>query len=48
MPLKKPTRATHWHVEIQRHGERHELSLETANREAVASRARDLYEYVRV
>jgi hypothetical protein len=46
--LKKPPRATHWHVEIQRHGVRHELSLESANREAAAAKARDLYEYVRV
>jgi hypothetical protein len=45
--LKKPLRAIHWHVEIQRHGERHELSLETANKEAAAARARDLYEFVR-
>jgi hypothetical protein len=46
--LKKPPRATHWHVEIQRHGERHELSLETANSDSAASRARDLYEHIRV
>ena len=46
--LKKPPRATHWHVEIYRRGQRHSLSLETANREAAAARARDLYEYLRV
>jgi hypothetical protein len=46
--LDKPVRAIHWHVEIQRRGERHKLSLETPNREAAAARARDLYEFVRV
>jgi hypothetical protein len=46
--LDKPVRAIHWHVEIQRRGERHKLSLETPNREAAAARARDLYEYIRV
>ena len=46
--LRKPRGAIHWHASIQRRGERHELSLETANREAAAARARDLYEYIRV
>jgi integrase len=42
-----PPGAANYHVEIQRRGARHKLSLETPNKEAAAGRARELYESVR-
>lgn len=41
--LFKPRGSSNWHVEIRYRGERHKLSLETANKEVGAQKACDIY-----
>jgi hypothetical protein len=45
--VKKSPHSAAWHVEIQTRGERHRLSLDTANRDAAAAHARDIYQLAR-
>jgi integrase len=45
--FEKRGERSNWYVQLQAHGQRHALSLETSNKDTAAKKAKKIYEYIR-